>query len=218
MMPIARQILAGGAFAALLTTAAATFASMPTSTAAAQDQAATKTLANERYRFTVAVPAGCRQEEGPGTVDAVCSSDLDPEHSARVRKAAALVMGVAAEMVPADSGKTVAELAQLYGEPAFRDELPEAICGESNQTRVKLENVQPQIEATRVVYVAEVTCAAVKFLQIGERHASVRYLIGPDARYRLVARALTDDFAKHKQTIEAFFASFRVLPIGNGRP
>ena len=65
-----------------------------------------------------------------------------------------------------------------------------------------------------LTYTADVTCAEVKFLQVGERRASVRYLIAPDARYRLVARAPTDDFAKQKQAIEAFFDSFRVLPAG----
>jgi hypothetical protein len=42
----------------------------------------------------------------------------------------------------------------------------------------------------------------------------VRYLIGPETRYRVVARAPIEDFEKHKQAIEAFFDSFRVLPAG----
>jgi hypothetical protein len=62
------------------------------------------------------------------------------------------------------------------------------------------------------VYTAEVVCAEVKFLQIGERRALVRHVIAAGGRYRLVARALAEDFDRQRETIEAFFASFRVLP------
>ena len=51
-----------------------------------------------------------------------------------------------------------------------------------------------------------------KFLQIGERRAAVRYMIVADARYRLIARAPAEEFAKQKQAIYTFFDSFRVLP------
>jgi hypothetical protein len=37
-------------------------------------------------------------------------------------------------------------------------------------------------------------------------------MIAPDARSRLVARALAEDFEKHRSVIDAFFASFRVGP------
>jgi hypothetical protein len=185
---------------------------MPSPPASAQAAAAMKIFANEEFRYSVALPAGCRHEEGPGTVDAVCSADLDPERSARVSSAAALVMEVGAEIVAADAGKSPEELAQAYGEAAFRDELPEAICGESDKGRVTLANVTQTVQDARVVLAADVTCAEVKFLQIGERRATVRYIIGPDARYRLVARATTDDFANHKPAIDAFLDSFRVLP------
>jgi hypothetical protein len=171
-----------------------------------------KTFANEDYRYTVALPAGCRHEEGPGTVDAVCSVDFDPERSALVSNAAALVMEVSAEIVAGDAGKAPSDLAQTYGEATFRDELPEAVCGESDKARAKIANVTQSIQDSRLMYAADVTCAEVKFLQIGERRASVRYLVGPDARYRLVARGPTDDFAKQKPAIDAFFDSFRVLP------
>jgi hypothetical protein len=180
--------------------------------ASAQTSAATKTFANEQYRYSVAMPVGCRHQEGPGTVDAVCSGDFDPERSALVTSAAALVMEVAAEIVAADAGKSATELAQVYGEATFRDELPEAVCGESDKGRAKIANVTQAVQDARVTFAADVVCAEVKFLQIGERRASVRYLIGPDARYRLVARAPTDDFAKQKPAIDAFFDSFQVLP------
>ncbi len=211
MTPIARRVT-GFAVVVLLATAASTVAMMYARPATAQASVATKTFSNEHYRYTVALPAGCRHEEGPGTVDAVCSADLDPERSAQVSNATALVMEVSAEIVAGDVGKSPTDLALAYGEATFRDELPEAICGESDRSRVKIGDVRQTTQEYRLMYAADVTCAEVKFLQIGERRASVRYLIGPDARYRLVARAPTDDFARQKQAIEAFFDSFRVLP------
>ncbi len=211
MTPIARRVT-GLAVVVLLATAASTVAMMSARPATAQASVATKTFANEHYRYTVALPAGCRHEEGPGTVDAVCSADLDPERSAQVSNARALVMEVSAEIVAGDVGKSPTELALAYGEATFRDELPEAVCGESDRGRVKIGDVKQTTQENRLMYTADVTCAEVKFLQIGERRASVRYLIGPDARYRLVARAPTDDFARQKQAIEAFFDSFQVLP------
>lgn len=207
----ARQIFGGCALAGLLAAGMATLVVVST---AAQSSAATKTFANEQYRYTVALPAGCRHEEGPGTVDAVCSADLDPDRSAVASTATALVLEVGAEIVADDAGKTASELALRYGEAAFRDDLPETICGVADKGRVRIDNVQQVLEDNRVVYTADVICSEVKFLQIGERRASVRFLIAPDARYRLVARAPTEDFEKQKDSIAAFFASFRVLPIG----
>jgi len=180
--------------------------------AGAQAPAETKTFENGQFRFSVAVPAGCRHEEGPGTIDAVCSPDFDPERSAVAANASALVLLVAAEAVAGDAGKTGSELQQRYGEAGLREELSEAICGESDKARVKISNVKEAVEATRVTYTADVVCAEVKFLQIGERRASVRHVITPDARYRLVARALAEDFDKQREAIDAFFASFQVLP------
>jgi hypothetical protein len=137
---------------------------------------------------------------------------FDPERSALVTSSAALVMEVAAEIVAADAGKSPAELAQAYGEAAFLDELPETVCGESDKARAKVANISKTVQDTRLLYTADVVCAEVKFLQIGERRALVRHVVGPDARYRLVACALKDDFAKQKQAIDAFFDSFQVLP------
>jgi hypothetical protein len=62
------------------------------------------------------------------------------------------------------------------------------------------------------VYTADVACAEVKFLQIGARRASVRYLIAPDVRYRLLARAPSEAFESRKAVVDAFLASFRLLP------
>ena len=182
--------------------------------AGAQAPAETKTFENGRFRFTVALPAGCRHVEGPGTIDAVCSPDFDPERSALASKASALVLAVAAETVAADAGKAVSELRAHYGEAGFREELAEAICGEADKARVKIANVKETVDDAGVAYSAEVVCAPVRFLQIGERRASVRHVITPGVRYRLMARALAEDFEKQRQTVDAFFASFRLLPAG----
>ena len=45
---------------------------------AAQPPADTKTFENAEFRYSVALPAGCRHEEGPGTLDAVCSRRSRP--------------------------------------------------------------------------------------------------------------------------------------------
>jgi hypothetical protein len=180
--------------------------------AVAQAPAETKTFQNSQFRFAITLPAGCRHDEGPGTIDAVCSADFDPEQSAVASNATALLLAVGAETVAEDAGKTASDLQRRYGVDGFRDELPEAVCGESDRARVKIGNVKEVVEETRVVYTADVVCAEVKFLQIGERRALVRYVITPEGRYRLVARALAEDFDRQREAIDAFFASFRVLP------
>lgn len=180
--------------------------------AGAQAPDKTKTFEHSRFRFTVALPAGCRHVEGPGTIDAVCAADFDPESSALASKTSALVLAVAAEAVSADAGKTVSELQARYSEAGFREELAEAVCGEAHKARVKIANVKETVDDAGVAYTADVVCAPVRFLQIGERRASVRHVMTPGVRYRLTARALAEDFAKHRQTIDAFFASFRIRP------
>jgi hypothetical protein len=173
--------------------------------------AETKTFENGRFRFAVALPEGCRHDEGPGTIDAVCAPELDPEESARASAAASLLLSVAADRVAEDAGKTPAELQSRYGGAAFRDELPEAVCGEADKARVKIGNVKEAVEETQLVLTAEVVCGEVRFLQLGERRALVRHVIGPEVRYRLLARTLAGDFDQQRSTIEAFLASFRVL-------
>ena len=163
---------------ALIAAGAAALVVAPAAHAAAQASAATKTFANEHYHYAVALPAGCRHEEGPGTVDAVCAADFDPERSAQANSATALVMEVGAEIVADDAGRTASDLAQRYDEAAFRQEVPQAVCGESDASRARINNVKQTLEETRVAYTADVICAEVRFLQIAERRASVRYLIG----------------------------------------
>jgi len=166
------------------------------------------------YRYTVNVPSGCRQEEGPGTIDAVCSSEFDAEKSAEANAAASLVFEAGAETVADDAGKAAPALAAGYGEDAFKGELPEAVCGEADRARVKIENVKQVLEEGRVAYTAEVLCSEVKFLGLSERRAAVKFVVTPGVRYRLLARAPQGEYEQHRQLIEAFLASFRVLPAG----
>jgi hypothetical protein len=174
--------------------------------------AETVTIENAQYRYSIAVPKACRYDEGPGTLDATCSPDLDQAKSADASTAAALVLGVSAEVVAADAGVPPAELAQRYGETEFKAELAEAVCGEADRAKVKVEDVKQVLEETRVVYTAGVGCPEIRFLALGERRARVRFVITPGLRYRLMARALKDDFGQRKEAVDAFFDSFRTLP------
>ena len=182
------------------------------SLALAQSTSETKAFESSQYRYSVALPAGCRHEEGPGTLDAVCSTELDPEKSAMASAASALVLEVGVEPVPDDAGKAPADLAQRYDEAQFKAELPEAICGESDRARVKIDNAKQVLEEARVVYTADVGCPEIKFLGLGERRAMVQILVTPGLRYRLMARAPKEDFEQRKAAVDAFFASFRTLP------
>ena len=179
---------------------------------AARAAAEAKAFESDKFRYRVALPTGCRYEEGPGTLDAVCSPELDDEKSKGAAAAAALVLEVGVEPVPDDAGKDAAELAQRYDETQFKAELAEAVCGEADRARVKVDNAKQVLEAARVVYTADVACPEIKFLALGERRASVQFLITPGLRYRLMARALKDDFEQRKETVSAFFASFQFLP------
>jgi hypothetical protein len=181
-----------------------------TTTAAAGED--TKIFEVAEYRYSVELPKGCRHDEGPGTLDAICSPDLDPEKSAAASAVMALVLEVGVEAVPADHGAAPAELAQRYGETQFKEELAEAICGEPDRTKVKVHNAKQVLEAARVVYTAGITCPEIKFLGLGERRGMVQFVIAPGLRYRLMARAPTEDFEKRKEAVDAFFASFRMLP------
>jgi hypothetical protein len=200
---------------ALLGTAAGLVALILTPLAAQQPSSSMLTLESPApHRYTVNVPSGCRQEEGPGTIDAICSVEFDADKSAEASAAASLVFEVGAETVADDAGKAVPALAAGYGEEAFKGELPEAVCGEADRTRVKIENVKQVLEEGRVAYTAEVLCSEVKFLGLGERRAAVKFVVTPGVRYRLLARAPQGEYEQHRQLIEAFLASFRVLPAG----
>jgi hypothetical protein len=190
----------------------ALLAAFTAGTAAAQAAADTKTFESAKFRYSVALPAGCRHDEGPGTLDAICSGDPDPGKSSGAGAAASLVLEVGVESVPADVGTSSADLAQRYGETQFKEELAEAICGEGDRAKVKIDDAKQVLEEGRVMYTAGVTCPEIKFLGLGERRALVRVLITPGLRYRLMARAPKEDFEKSKEAVDAFLASFRILP------
>jgi hypothetical protein len=179
---------------------------------AAQQAPEMTTIESSQHRFVVALPSGCRREDGPGTIDAICSADLDPETSATARADIALVLSLAAETLTPEGDTSVDGLRQRHTEAAFKEELPEAVCGESDKARAKIEGFHETVEEARLVYTANVVCAPIKFLQIGERRAAVRHVMVPDMRYRLVARATAEDFEKQGAVIDAFFASFRAAP------
>jgi hypothetical protein len=172
--------------------------------------AATQAFENAKFHYNVSLPVGCRHDEGPGTLEAVCSPGFDPEKSATASAAASMVLEVSAEVVAGDIGKPPAELAQGYTEAQFKAHLPESVCGESDRARVKIAEVSQVFEDARVVYRANVVCSEIKFLGLGERRAAVQYLITPGLRYRLMARAPQDDFERKKASIDAFLASFRL--------
>ncbi len=159
---------------------------------------------NGDYRFFVIFPKGCRYEEGPGTLDAVCSSDLDPEKGATVDKASALVLSFAFELIDTTSASN----AQRLSEAAFKEDLPESVCGESDKARAKIQNLKRQTEFGVPSQHADVVCAEIKFLQIGARRASVAQAIAPRGVFRLMARAPKEDFEKRTAAIDDFFASF----------
>jgi hypothetical protein len=180
--------------------------------AQAQATAETRPFESSQYRYSVTLPAGCRHDEGPGTLDAVCATDFDPDKSAMASASAALVLEIGVEPVPEDAGKAAAELAGRYDEAQFKAEVPESVCGEADKTRVKIENAKQVVEEARVAYTADVTCPEIKFLGVGERRATVEVFVTPGLRYRLMARAPKDEFEQHKEAVAAFFASFRIQP------
>ena len=176
------------------------------------EAAPTKTFENSQFGFSVALPVGCRHEEGPGTLDAVCSAELDATKSVEASAAASLLLEVDVEAVPQDADKGPGDLAQGFSEANFKDELPEAVCGEADKARVRIDNVKRVLDRTRVMYTASIACPEIKFLGLGERNGIAQFLITPGLRYRLVARAPKDDFDQNRASIDAFFASFKTLP------
>lgn len=185
--------------------------------ASAQAPAATRGFESAEFGYEVFLPAGCRHQQGPGTLDAICAPDLDEGRSRDTNATTALVFEVAAERSPGDAGKSSEALAQAYTQEIFRQELPEAVCGEADHARVKIDNAKRVLEAARVVYTADVLCPEIKFLALGERRAKVQFSITPGVRYRLMARALKEDFDKRGDTVDAFFTSFRAVPADGTR-
>jgi hypothetical protein len=163
----------------------------------------TKTIINSDLYYIISVPTLCRVEEGPGTLEAVCSPDLNPEASQAVVAASALLLEIDSERVPND-------LKAAYGEADFRQELPEAVCGESDPTRAQISNINSAIDGPRTIWTAAVVCSEIKFLGLPERSASVRYVMTPAARYRMMTRTPTSFFASTQAVRDAFLSSFKI--------
>jgi hypothetical protein len=180
-----------------------------------QPPVANMAFESPQFGYRVTLPTGCRLEEGPGTLDAICSPRFEAEESAQADATAALVLEIVVEPVPEDVGKPAAQLALNYGEGEFKQELPEAVCGEGDPRRVKIENLKQVVESTAVVYSAQVSCAEVKFLGLASRRALAQTHVMAGLRYRLFARALQPDFELNKDTIEAFLSSFAVISDPN---
>jgi hypothetical protein len=170
----------------------------------------TTAFENAKFQYSVSMPSGCRHDQGPGTLDAVCSTKFDAQESATASAASSLVLEVSAQTVAEDVAKAPAELAQSFTEAQFKAELPEAVCGEADRDRVKIDNVRQVLEDDRVVYRADVVCPEIRFLWLEERQASVEYVITPSSRYRLMARAPKEEFEQRKAAIDAFLASFHL--------
>lgn len=163
--------------------------------------AAPKSITNGELRYTIAIPSECRLDEGPGTLEAICSADLDEAKAAEMPKATSFLLEIDAEAIPSD--------AKPYAEAEFRLEIPEAVCGESDTTRVKLTNLKIDKADTATIFSADVVCPEIKFLALEERHARVRYVIAAKYRYRLMTRTPASDAIKTKPAADAFFASFK---------
>ena len=93
-----------------------------------------RAIDNAELKYSVVVPSECRTEEGPGTLEAICAPDFDEAKSAEMPAATALLLEVDAEAAPAE--------AKAYELDEFRREVPEAVCGESETTKVKLIDVK----------------------------------------------------------------------------
>ncbi len=166
--------------------------------------AATKTFENAEQRYVVALPEACTHVAGPGTLEAICSPDLDAGKSAGLVAATAFLLEVDSEPVPADAPELT--------EAEFRQEIPDQVCGEADATKVQLTSVGSRAEVAGANFSADVVCPEVRFLRLPERRAQVRYRTAKGMRYRLLARAPAGDWDKVKDVADAFFASFKTTP------
>ncbi len=167
----------------------------------AQSPTPTTPYQNTELKYTIALPTACRHEEGPGTLEAICATDLDPEASKEIAAAGALLLEIDAEAVPTD--------AKPYTEANFREEIPEAVCGSGDTGRVVIGAFAEEKSAASRVLTAEVLCPPIKFLALPQRKAAVRYIIAPGFRYRLMVRAPAETLDKLRPVGVAFFNSFK---------
>ena len=164
-------------------------------------QTSTTPYQSAEFKYSVALPTACRHEEGPGTLEAVCALDLDPEASKELASAAAFLLEIDAEQVPTD--------AKPYTLVEFRDELPEAVCGGGDAGRVVITDIKEEPGVSGVVLTANIACPAIKFLALPARKAAVRYIMAPGFRYRMMVRAPGETLDKLRPVGVAFFNSFK---------
>ena len=184
-----RQILTPALAAAVLSTVAQPLAARP------------RTIDNTELKYSISIPSECRTLEGPGTLEAICAPDMDEAKSIDIPAATSLLLEVDAEPVPAD--------AKPYTETEFRQDVPEAVCGEADNPKTKLESVKQTPDAGATVFTATVTCPEIKFLALPERVADVRYVMSKTYRYRLMARSLMADAEATKAARQAYLSSFK---------
>ena len=195
--PIARLALAGGLWAVA---------------AAGVDAAEPLPLALPASGVAVAVPPWCATREGPGTLEAVCDPDGESDRSREAQANAALYLEVSVADVPEDRGLAADAALARHPIAAFTSELPDAVCGQARDKRMKIEAAVLAPGATAAGYEARVTCPPVRFLSLGPREARVRTYLSDGRRIRLLARAPGDDFARLGPDIDAFFASLKIDP------
>jgi hypothetical protein len=184
--------LFAGAAMVLVTCAEGAVAQSPTPATAYTDT---------EFRYSVSLPTACRHVDGPGTREAICALDLDAEQSKEVAAAGAFVLEVDAEAVPAG--------APAYSEADFRKDLPESVCGGEDAGRVAIGNVARRAYGGGEEFTADVVCPGIRFLQLPQRKARVRYVLLPGLRYRLMARAPDTTLDTLRPVANAFFASFK---------
>ena len=170
----------------------------------AQSPTPTTPYLNAELKYEIALPTACRHEEGPGTLEAICATDLDPEAGKEIAAAGAFLLEIDAEAVPAD--------AKPYTEANFREEIPEAVCGGGDAGRVTIAAVVEEKAAASRVLTAEIQCPPIKFLALPQRKAAVRYVITPQFRYRMMVRAPAETLDKLRPVGVAFFNSFKTTP------
>ena len=118
-----------------------------------------------------------------------------PRRARRRAPPAALVLEVGAETVPDDAGSGAADLAQRYGEAQFKEELPEADVRRGRPARGQDRQRQAG-SRRRASRVHGRRRPAPRSSSWGSASVAPRCssLITPGLRYRLMARALKEDF------------------------
>ena len=100
-----------------------------------------------------ATPSPCRPDAGTRKARARSTPSARPTSTPNGARLASSATALwcwrsAPKSWPTMPARPPSELAQGYGEAAFREELPEAVCGESDKGRVKIDNVKQALEDT----------------------------------------------------------------------